>query len=88
MSFTPSLRLRLIGLFVLTALVVAAVIIFAVERFSAAADHPAVADLLADGHQRGRARSCARIERAAPAGRTRSPMRVRQTPASSRRIMP
>ena len=35
MSFTPSLRLRLIGLFVLTALVVAAVIIFAVERFSA-----------------------------------------------------
>jgi signal transduction histidine kinase len=36
-SFAPSLRLRLIGLFVLTALVVAAVIIVAVERFSAAA---------------------------------------------------
>jgi signal transduction histidine kinase len=44
-SFTPSLRLRLIGLFVLTALVVAAVIIFAVERFSAAA----LMDLMMEG---------------------------------------
>ena len=45
MSLTPSLRLRLIGLFVLTALVVAAVIIFAVERFSAAA----LMDLMMEG---------------------------------------
>ncbi|MGZ8804862.1 MAG: HAMP domain-containing protein, partial [Microbacterium sp.] len=45
MSFAPSLRLRLIGLFVLTALVVAAVIIFAVERFSAAA----LMDLMMEG---------------------------------------
>ena len=45
MRFTPSLRLRLIGLFVLTALVVAAVIIFAVERFSAAA----LMDLMLEG---------------------------------------
>ena len=45
MRFTPSLRLRLIGLFVLTALVVAAVIIFAVERFSAAA----LMDLMMEG---------------------------------------
>jgi signal transduction histidine kinase len=44
-SLTPSLRLRLIGLFVLTALVVAAVIIFAVERFSAAA----LMDLMMEG---------------------------------------
>jgi len=43
--FVPSLRLRLIGLFVLTALVVAAVIIFAVERFSAAA----LMDLMMEG---------------------------------------
>ena len=45
MSFAPSLRLRLIGLFVLTALMVAAVIIFAVERFSAAA----LMDLMMEG---------------------------------------
>ena len=47
MRFAPSLRLRLIGLFVLTALVVAAVIIFAVDRFSAAA----LMDLMIEGSE-------------------------------------
>ncbi len=42
----PSLRLRLIGLFVLTAMVVAGVIIVAVERFSA----EQLMDLLMEGN--------------------------------------
>ncbi len=41
----PSLRVRLIGLFVITALVVAGVIVFAVERFSA----DALMDLMMEG---------------------------------------